>query len=107
MLIFTIKNLRKQRNLTLKELSQRTGLSCSFLSKLERNTIDNCGTKQLEKISIVLGVNIKELFYSELDIDTLKIKLYEIIEKHGINSKQALEISQVIDLLINILNKQK
>ena len=33
-----IKLIRKSYNITLKELSNRTGLSVSFLSNIERNT---------------------------------------------------------------------
>ena len=106
MLIFVIKNLRKQANVSLKELSSKTGLSSSFLSELENNKLDNCSAKTLEKIANALEVNIKDLFYSKFDIDDLKQKLNETIDKYGLDSKEALEISQLIDLLINIINKE-
>ncbi len=33
-----IRNLRKEKNLTLKDLSEKTGLSISFLSQVENNS---------------------------------------------------------------------
>lgn len=107
MLIFTIKNLRKRKNLTINELSNKTDLSTSFLSKLENNKLDNCSLNSLEKISIALETNIKDLFYSILDIDDLKKKLDESVDKYGLDSKETLEISQIIDSLINIMNREK
>ena len=39
-------------------------------------------------------------------IDDLKKEMYFRIEKYGINSREVMEVSQVIDLLINIkMNK--
>lgn len=107
MLIFTIKNLRKNKNISLTELSNQTSLSVSYLSDLENNKLNNCTTKSLEKISIALGVNIKDLFYTTFDIEDLRKKLYERMDKYGINSEESLEISHLIDLLINIINKEK
>lgn len=107
MLIFIIKNLRKRKNLTLNELSNKTGLSTSFLSKLENNKLDNCSVNSLEKISIALETNIKDLFYSTLDIEDLKKKLDKSVDKYGLSSNEALEISRIIDSLINIMNREK
>ncbi len=106
MLIFTIRNLRKSKNLSLTELSHLTHISKSYLSKLERNNLYNCNTQTLEKIATALNVNIKDLFYTEFDINDLKEKLNIVVEQYGINSKEALELSQLIDLLINIINKE-
>ncbi|GAE00795.1 DNA-binding protein [Clostridium botulinum B str. Osaka05] len=33
-----IRNLRKEKNLTLKDLGEKTGLSISFLSQVENNS---------------------------------------------------------------------
>lgn len=107
MLIFVIKKLRERKNLSIIDLCEKTNLSRSYLTKLENNKTDNCSVNVLEKISDALEVNIKDLFYSKSDIETLKKKLNQIVDKYGLNSKEALEISQIIDLLINIMNKEK
>lgn len=106
MLIFTIKNLRKRKNLTLVELSNKCDLSTTYLSDLENNKLHNCNTKSLEKISSALDVNIKDLFYTEFDINDLKERLNIVVDQYGISSKEALELSQLIDLFINIINKE-
>lgn len=56
----------------------------------------------LESIANVLNVNIKKLFYSELDVEELRIEMYHRIEVFGLDSKEVYEISQIIDLLLNV-----
>lgn len=107
MIIYAIRNLRKSKNITLDELSNKTSISNSYLSKLENNKVTNCTINTLEEIANALEVNIKDLFYSKLDINELKSKLNETIDEYGINSKEVLEISQLIDLIINAINKEK
>ena len=50
-----IKELRQQKNLTLKELSEETGLSLSFLSQIERGT-SSLSITSLKKLATALDV---------------------------------------------------
>ena len=104
--VFVIKSIRKKRNLTLYELSKRTGISRTYLRNLENNKQFNPTLFILQKIAEELEVNIKDLFYSLNDIDSLKEEMYRRIDEYGLDSKEVMEVSQVIDLLINIkMNK--
>lgn len=106
MYIFAIKPLRKSRNISLYELSNLTGVSRTYLRNLENNKSFNPTLFILDKIAEALNVTIKDLFYYDNDIDDLKKEMYFRIEKYGINSREVMEVSQVIDLLINIkMNK--
>jgi transcriptional regulator with XRE-family HTH domain len=58
-----LKAFRTERGLTLAELSQRTGLQPSTLSKIENGKIETTIDK-LVRISAALGVNIADLFGS-------------------------------------------
>lgn len=58
----SIKNLRKNKKMTLKELSEITGLSISFLSQLERGK-SSATLDSLKKISLALDVS-PSLFFS-------------------------------------------
>lgn len=100
MFVFCIKNIRENRKISLKELSKKVNLSISYLSELENNKKQNPTLSNLYLISNALNVNIKDLFYTELDINILKRKLYKMINKYGVDSNEALEISQILDLLI-------
>lgn len=55
-----ISALRAERQMTLKDLSQRTGISTGFLSKVE-NGICNPSINNVQKICIALQVTVNEL----------------------------------------------
>ena len=102
MIVFNIQNLRKNKNISLYKLEKLTHLSRAYLSRLEKNIKLNPSMNTLMRIANALDVNIKNLFYTTLDINDLKNEMYKRIDKYGINSKEVMEISQIIDLLINI-----
>lgn len=58
-----IKSLRKERKLTLSQIADRTNLSISFLSQVERSK-SSITLESLKKISEALGVN-PSYFFSE------------------------------------------
>lgn len=102
MFVFVIKNVRKSKNITLYRLVKNTGLSYSYLSELENNKVYNPSLKTMYSIARALEVKVDDLFYSELDIETLRNEMYSRIDQFGINSKEVMEVSQIIDLLINV-----
>jgi len=106
MFIFVIKKIRNQKKIKLKELCLKTKLSRSYLTKLENNHLNTCSLETLKKISDAIEVNIKDLFYTTDDIEDLKEELNEIVDEHGLDSEEVLEMSRLIDLLINIMNKE-
>ncbi len=57
----TIRNLRRTRELTLKDLGRRTGLSVSLLSQIERAE-SSASISSLYRIAAALNVRIVELF---------------------------------------------
>lgn len=57
----TIRGLRKEKELTLKQMSRRTGLSISLLSQIERAE-SSPSISSLYKIALALDAPIQELF---------------------------------------------
>ena len=57
----TIRNLRKDKDLTLRQMSRRTGLSVSLLSQIERAE-SSASISSLYKIAIALESRIQDLF---------------------------------------------
>jgi DNA-binding NtrC family response regulator len=57
----TIRNLRKERDLTLKQMSRRTGLSVSLLSQIERAE-SSASISSLYKVATALDVRVSDLF---------------------------------------------
>lgn len=107
MFIFRIKEIREEKNITLYKLSKITGISRSYLDELENNKKTNPSLETIYKISTALEVNIRKLFYATADIKKLKQEMYKRIDEYGLNSAEVMEISQILDLLINIDMQEK
>lgn len=63
-----IRKLRKEKNLTLEELSKKTGLSLSYISLIERG-LKNPSLKALEKIAECFGINPAIFFIENEEIE--------------------------------------
>lgn len=107
MIIFNIKSIRIKKKITIYKLAKLTNLSRTYIRKIENNENVNPTLQVLYNIANALDVNIKDLFYTKCDIDYLKQEMYERIDTYGLDSKEALEISQLIDLLVNIRMKEE
>lgn len=106
MFIFVIKELRKNKNISQYKLSQMTDISRTYLRNLENNKKCNPSMHILSLIAEALEVNVKDLFYTEADLKYLKKELNDKIDRYGLHSKEVMEISQIIDLLVNIKMKK-
>ncbi|TVY05654.1 helix-turn-helix domain-containing protein [Paenibacillus cremeus] len=95
-----ITSLRKQRGLTLSELAERTGISKSYLSNIERNLKQNPSIHIIEKLSEVLKVDLKVLVEMAAEAETKQVEnewldfIHELkqlgIEKDRINEYKIL-----------------
>ncbi|RUQ30601.1 XRE family transcriptional regulator [Peribacillus cavernae] len=56
-----IQRIRKKKGLTLSELAERASMSKSYLSNIERNINQNPSIQVMEKISLVLDVELNSL----------------------------------------------
>lgn len=69
----TLKNLRKERKLTLKDLAEQTGVSISFLSQVERGK-SSVTLESLKKIADALSVNPSVFFANDDPQDELNVR---------------------------------
>lgn len=60
-----IQQLRKKKNYSLTELSERAGVAKSYLSSIERGLQQNPSIQFLEKIGAVLGITVEEFLQPE------------------------------------------
>lgn len=102
MFVFVIKQLRESKNISQYKLSQMTDISRTYLRNLENNKKCNPTLGILSLIAEALNVRIRDLFYEDVQIDELKEELNRRVEKYGLRAKETMEISQIIDLLINL-----
>ena len=83
-----IKELRKKQKLTLKEISDQTNLSISFLSQVER-TKSSLTLESLKKISEVLGVN-PSYFFNDSESSSTSVVTSGKIDEDKLISNQFL-----------------
>ena len=107
MVIFVIKQIRESKGISQYKLSQMTDISRTYIRNLENNKKCNPSLYILTLIAEALEVNIKDLFYTKIDIENLRKELHKRIDKYGLDSKEVLEISQIIDLLTVVKNTEK
>jgi len=106
--IYVIRDIRKEKNISLMELSEKAEISVTYLRELEANIKTNPSISTLYKIAEALEVNIKDLFYTSYDIDYLKDELDECIDAFGLQSAQVAKVSKIIDSIATFeLNEKK
>lgn len=57
-----INKIRKEKGITLSELSMRSGISVGYLCHLEKGTRKNPSLEVMERIAESLGKTITEIF---------------------------------------------
>ena len=61
-----IKFIRKEKGLTLLEISIKSGISVGYLCHLEKGTRDNPSLEVMEKIAKALNKSVAEVFFIQL-----------------------------------------
>lgn len=59
-----IKQYRKEKGLTLREVALKCNISAGYLCHLEKGNRENPSTEVMEKIAKALGKSIPEIFFS-------------------------------------------
>jgi XRE family transcriptional regulator of biofilm formation len=100
-----ISSIRKQRGLTLSELSERTGVSKSYLSNIERNLKQNPSIHVMEKIASVLKVDLKALLKMATEAEIKQhlekewMDFVVDLKKSGIDKDRIQEYKIVIEFM--------
>lgn len=101
MIIYLIREIRKIKGIKLKELSDRTGLSISYLSEIENNKTGSPSLLTVVKIATALDEKLDDIYFVDDELDSLKNALNIYIEVYGIQDSKTLELSNKINELIN------
>lgn len=108
-----IKELRKDKNLTLKDLSIKTGLSTGFLSQLERG-LSTIAIDSLEIISKELDVDLSHFFRQTKEEKNIILRnhekeVFQITSSHFIHYHLTthIEDKNLLPRLIELLPMEK
>ena len=100
-----IAKIRKSKGFTLSELADKSNVSKSYLSNIERNLNQNPSIQVLEKIAHVLQVDITTLLMPLKKHDYHQVLEYEWIEfikelkKSGLKKDQIHEYKPLIEFI--------
>ncbi|GIO23617.1 helix-turn-helix domain-containing protein [Oceanobacillus sp. J11TS1] len=91
-----IKQLRKEKQMSLSELAEKAGVAKSYLSSMERNLQTNPSIQFIEKISQVLEVPVNELITEnnttvETDLDSEWLDLVKEAIESGVSKEKFKE----------------
>lgn len=100
-----IYELRKSKGLSLSHLSEKSGISKSYLSNIERSLNQNPSIQILEKVASVLKVDLKVLLESDNNFNKLQQTDQELVDfiselkKSGIEKDNIQEYRQLIEFI--------
>ena len=60
-----MKKIRKEKGITLTDISIKTGISVGYLSHLEKGTRKNPSIEMMDKIAKVLEKSVFDVFFTE------------------------------------------
>lgn len=95
-----IRERRKQLGLTIEQLAEKSDVSESFISRIERGEVDNIRIKKLNNIAQALNLNLRDFFMGpELsDVYTLNLIKYLASLPEEKRKKVSKTLLQVINL---------
>jgi XRE family transcriptional regulator, master regulator for biofilm formation len=107
-----IYQIRKKKGLTLSELAERSNVSKSYLSNIERNLNRNPSIDVVRKIAYVLDVDFKSLITpednnAESQTDKELIDLVNELKESGIDKKEYKTLIEFIKWQNQKLGKNK
>jgi XRE family transcriptional regulator, master regulator for biofilm formation len=101
-----IYKIRKKRGLTLSELAERASISKSYLSNIERNVNQNPSIQVLEKIAMVLYVDLKLLLIkngskieSPAMLESEWVDFVHELKESGVKKDQLQDYKLVIEFI--------
>ena len=86
MIIYLIREIRKIKGIKLKELSDITGLSISYLSEIENNKDCNPSILTIIKIAKALDKKLSDIYFVDNEVNFLKRALNTYIEVYDIQN---------------------
>lgn len=99
-----ISEIRKRKGLTLTELAERAGIAKSNLSNIERSLNQNPSINIIEKIAIVLGVDVDTLLNTNIEakqqeIEEEWLELIHEFKESGVEKEQIQDLKTLMEFI--------
>ncbi len=67
-----MRNLRRDRGMTLRQVEEKAGISNAYLSQVEREVRGTPGWKMLQRLAVEYGVPVDELVKAATELERLE-----------------------------------
>ena len=105
---FIIKDIRQEKQISLKQISIETKISISYLSEIENNKVKDPSFSKICSIATALGEDLQNIFFDTDEISSVQNILELYINRYGLMNEKTQEISKVMDgLVIKKMNMKK
>ncbi|MFJ7509851.1 helix-turn-helix domain-containing protein [Peribacillus simplex] len=96
MIGYRVKSLREERQMSISELSAKSGVAKSYISSLERNLQTNPTILVLDKIAKILCIKVDALLNEQVDkvMDEEWMEIMQDIMGSGISKEEMREFIQ-------------
>ncbi|MFC3884792.1 helix-turn-helix domain-containing protein [Bacillus songklensis] len=101
-----ISRIRKQRGFTLSELAEKSSISKSYLSNIERNLNKNPSIQLMEKIAAVLQVDLQKLLKPETELELMEqpveeewLSLIHELKEAGIDKEDVQDYKILVEFI--------
>ncbi|WP_341299728.1 helix-turn-helix transcriptional regulator [Lysinibacillus sp. FSL H8-0500] len=98
-----LKTLRKKRGLTLADLSDMSGISISYLNRLEKGERKSPGFTKILKLAKVLNVDPSSLVGSDLNMTDKPVSISELLFSAQIEHNGEILTASEKELLVEII----
>lgn len=98
-----LKSLRKKRGMTLADLSDLSGISISYLNRLEKGERKSPGFTKILKLAKVLKVDPASLVGTDLNMSDKPMSISELFFNHTVENHDVVLDSQTKALLVEII----
>ncbi|WP_125761790.1 helix-turn-helix domain-containing protein [Companilactobacillus hulinensis] len=95
-----IRERRKSLNLTIEQLAEKSGVSESFISRIERGEVDNVRIKKLNDIAIALNMQLSDFFIDQKLSDVYTLDLIKYLS--SLPDDKRKHVSEVLLKVINL-----
>jgi XRE family transcriptional regulator, master regulator for biofilm formation len=98
-----ISDLRRKRGMTLSELAEKSNISKSYLSVIERNINENPSIQVIMKLAAVLDVDLKTILgdgiVPEQILETEWLEFINDLKKSGVDKRQLKEYKALFEFI--------
>ncbi|KRK79737.1 MULTISPECIES: helix-turn-helix domain-containing protein [Companilactobacillus] len=95
-----IRERRRSLNLTIEQLAEKSGVSESFISRIERGEVDNVRIKKLNDIANALNMQLSDFFTDSNLSDIYTLDLIKYLS--NLPEDERKRVSEVLLKVINL-----